>query len=161
MNPTRKLASTRRGLLVLFAWFCLVSSFSFAIPVPSCPARCKCSKNEEGLLKAACADLQWDGAVYPSLRVLELKPSEVRVECDVTERISSLFPQLYSVSLKNCSLAHLPENSFHDLKLLREIDLSHNSFRAIDHSLFAANTKLRRINLRHNPLDLGLSLIHI
>lgn len=155
MNPTRKLASTRRGLLVLFAWFCLVSSFSLAIPVPSCPARCKCRKNEEGLLKATCTDLQWDSAVYASVRVLELKPSEADIECDVTERISSHFPQLYSVSLKNCSLVHIPANSFRNLKVLREIDLSHNSLHAIDHSLFAANTELRRINLRHNPLDLG------
>ncbi|KAK7573465.1 hypothetical protein V9T40_010656 [Parthenolecanium corni] len=156
MNANRDLTSAAPTWLIVFAWLYLVGQLSFATPVPPCPADCECSADRSGLQKATCTDARWKEMAYPNIHVLAMKrSSDEDMECSIPEDISLLFPQLNFISLKNCSLTYVPANSFRHLKWLQEVDLSRNSIRKLSHSLFAANTKLRYVNVEGNPLDLS------
>lgn len=151
MSTNRNSTSATRRRLIILTWLCLVSSFSLATPVPPCPSSCECRLDNSELLQANCTDAQWHGVAFPHIRALLLTPSDIG--CSISQNASLLFPQLESISLRNCSLTTLPSDAFRHFKSLQQVDLSHNSLSHLSPSLFADNTKLRYLNLEHNALQ--------
>ena len=65
---------------------------------------------------------------------------------------SSNLLNLQRLSLHRCNLVDVHEDSFRDLKILVELDLSANNLTKLKPKTFSGNDNLQTIKLKNNPL---------
>ena len=61
-------------------------------------------------------------------------------------------PNLQKIFLRHCQVEKIHQNAFRDLKILIEVDLSHNNLTGLESKTFAGNGRLKKINLSFNSL---------
>ena len=61
-------------------------------------------------------------------------------------------PNLQKISLRQCGIKTIHENAFSGLKILVEVDLSHNNITKLGPKTFSGNNRLKTLNLSHNPI---------
>lgn len=81
-----------------------------------------------------------------------MRAPEDQNECNIPKDVHFILPQLNFIYMMNCSLTHIPVDTFAGLESLEEIDLSNNLMKKLDPSLFVNNPKLSYANLQNNPL---------
>ena len=102
---------------------------------------------------------------FPDLEALKglvsIKAEGVKINSRPLERVLSRFPQLTTISLKNCGLSKWP-NFQQKSTALREIDLSGNGISTLPPSV-GALSELRKLDLSDNnlrSLPLGIKLLN-
>ncbi|KAH8258133.1 hypothetical protein KR038_006441, partial [Drosophila bunnanda] len=134
-------------LLCLVAWTC-ADDWS-----QSCASNCTC-KWTNGKKSAICSSLQLTtipNTLSTELQVLVLNDNHIPYLN--REEFSTLgLLNLQRIYLKKSEVQYIHKESFRNLKILVEIDLSDNKLEMLDKDTFMGNDRLRILYLNGNPL---------
>lgn len=144
---------------ILLALFLLVGSFAMpskAAAFPDwtdCPAVCRC-KWTSGKKSALCPDAgltSLPASLDPDMQVLDLSGNKIpALQSEIFKRAGLL--NLQRVFLRNAGIHEIHADSFRDMRILVEIDLSDNHVRTLEPDTFLGNERLRILILSGNPL---------
>lgn len=153
---------TRRHPLgghILLALFLLVGSFALlsrAAAFPDwtdCPAVCHC-KWTSGKKSALCPDAgltSLPASLDPDMQVLDLSGNKIpALQAEIFKRAGLV--NLQRVFLRNAGIHEIHADSFKDMRILIEIDLSDNHVKILEPNTFLGNERLRILILSGNPL---------
>lgn len=153
---------TRRhplGGRILLALFLLIGSFALlsrAAAFPDwtdCPAVCRC-KWTSGKKSALCPDAgltTLPASLDPDMQVLDLSGNRIpALQAEIFKRAGLV--NLQRVFLRNAGIYEIHAESFKDMRILIEIDLSDNHVTSLEPDTFLGNERLRILILSGNPL---------
>lgn len=153
---------TRRhplGGRILLALFLLIGSFALlsrAAAFPDwtdCPAVCRC-KWTSGKKSALCPDAgltSLPASLDPDMQVLDLSGNKIpALQTEIFKRAGLV--NLQRVFLRNAGIYEIHADSFKDMRILIEIDLSDNHVMSLEPDTFVGNERLRILILSGNPL---------
>ncbi|XP_076231163.1 uncharacterized protein LOC143177211 [Calliopsis andreniformis] len=147
-----------RGHILLALFFLLgtLTLLSRAAAFPDwtdCPAVCRC-KWTSGKKSALCPDAgltSLPASLDPDMQVLDLSGNKIpALQSEVFKRSGLL--NLQRVFLRNAGIHQIHADSFRDMRILVEIDLSDNHVKALEPGTFLGNERLRILILSGNPL---------
>ncbi|XP_014488746.1 PREDICTED: leucine-rich repeat-containing protein 24-like [Dinoponera quadriceps] len=154
---------TRRhplGGRILLALFLLIGSFALlsrAAAFPDwtdCPAVCRC-KWTSGKKSALCPDAgltSLPASLDPDMQVLDLSGNKIpALQAEIFKRAGLV--NLQRVFLRNAGIYEIHADSFKDMRILVEIDLSDNYLTSLEPDTFIGNERLRILILSGNPLS--------
>ncbi|XP_032679157.1 leucine-rich repeat-containing protein 24-like [Odontomachus brunneus] len=154
---------TRRhplGGRILLALFLLIGSFALlsrAAAFPDwtdCPAVCRC-KWTSGKKSALCPDAgltSLPASLDPDMQVLDLSGNKIpALQAEIFKRAGLV--NLQRVFLRNAGIYEIHADSFKDMRILIEIDLSDNHVTSLEPDTFVGNERLRILILSGNPLS--------
>ncbi|XP_076161588.1 uncharacterized protein LOC143143785 [Ptiloglossa arizonensis] len=144
---------------ILLAIFFLLGTFALlsrAAAFPDwtdCPAVCRC-KWTSGKKSALCPDAgltSLPASLDPDMQVLDLSGNKIpALQSEIFKRSGLL--NLQRVFLRNAGIHQIHADSFRDMRILVEIDLSDNHVRSLEPGTFLGNERLRILILSGNPL---------
>ncbi|KAG7206427.1 hypothetical protein KM043_003782 [Ampulex compressa] len=144
---------------ILLALFLTIASFALlsrAAAFPDwtdCPAVCRC-KWTSGKKSALCPDAgltSLPASLDPDMQVLDLSGNRIpALQAETFKRAGLL--NLQRVFLRNAGIHEIHGNSFREMRILVEIDLSDNHVRSLEPETFLGNERLRILVLSGNPL---------
>ncbi|XP_043250594.1 leucine-rich repeat-containing protein 24-like [Colletes gigas] len=144
---------------ILLALFFLLGTFALqsrAAAFPDwtdCPAVCRC-KWTSGKKSALCPDAgltSLPASLDPDMQVLDLSGNKIpALQSEIFKRSGLL--NLQRVFLRNAGIHQIHADSFRDMRILVEIDLSDNHVKALEPGTFLGNERLRILILSGNPL---------
>ncbi|XP_011147450.2 leucine-rich repeat-containing protein 24 [Harpegnathos saltator] len=153
---------TRRhplGGRILLALFLLIGSFALlsrAAAFPDwtdCPAVCRC-KWTSGKKSALCPDAgltSLPASLDPDMQVLDLSGNKIpALQAEIFKRAGLV--NLQRVFLRDAGIHEIHADSFKDMRILIEIDLSDNHVMSLEPDTFVGNERLRILILSGNPL---------
>lgn len=144
---------------ILLALFFLIGSFALlsrAAAFPDwtdCPAVCRC-KWTSGKKSALCPDAgltSLPASLDPDMQVLDLSGNRIPALQSEIFKTAGLL-NLQRVFLRNAGIYEIHADSFRDMRILVEIDLSDNHVRNLEADTFLGNERLRILILSGNPL---------
>ncbi|XP_033175696.1 leucine-rich repeat-containing protein 24 isoform X2 [Bombus impatiens] len=144
---------------ILLALFILLSTFALlskAVAFPDwtdCPATCRC-KWTSGKKSALCYNASLTSLpanLDPDMQVLDLSGNKIpALQSEIFKR--SGLVNLQRVFLRNAGIYKIHADSFRDMRILVEIDLSDNHVEMLEPDTFLGNERLRILILSGNPL---------
>lgn len=118
-----------------------------------CPKTCQC-KWSSGKKTALCKDVgltEIPLELDADMQVLDLSSNSIRnLPEDTFKKVGLL--NLQRVFLRGCGIHNVHKNSFRELKILVELDLSDNLIGSLHPETFQGNERLRVLYLNGNPL---------
>ncbi|XP_076645008.1 uncharacterized protein LOC143354636 [Halictus rubicundus] len=147
-----------RGNLLLSLFFLLgtYALLSRAAAFPDwtdCPAVCRC-KWTSGKKSALCHDAgltSLPASLDPDMQVLDLSGNKIpALQSEIFKRSGLL--NLQKVFLRNAGIRDIHADSFRNMTILVEIDLSDNHVETLEPGTFLGNERLRILILSGNPL---------
>lgn len=145
-----------RILLALFFLLGTLALLSKAAAFPDwtdCPAVCRC-KWTSGKKSALCPDAgltSLPASLDPDMQVLDLSGNKIpALQSEIFKRSGLL--NLQRVFLRNAGIHQIHADSFRDMRILVEIDLSDNHVKVLESGTFLGNERLRILILSGNPL---------
>eukprot|EP00099_Drosophila_melanogaster_P023977 NP_651880.1 kek6, isoform A [Drosophila melanogaster] len=149
----RRRSRTPRTLPVCWILLCLVAWTVADDWSLSCASNCTC-KWTNGKKSAICSSLQLTtipNTLSTELQVLVLNDNHIPYLN--REEFSTLgLLNLQRIYLKKSEVQYIHKESFRNLKILVEIDLSDNKLEMLDKDTFMGNDRLRILYLNGNPL---------
>lgn len=141
------------ALFLLTGCFALLSRASAFPDWTDCPAVCQC-KWTSGKKSALCPDAgltSLPASLDPDMQVLDLSGNKIP---DLQKEIFKLagLVNLQRVFLRRAGIYSIHADSFKDMRILIEIDLSDNHVTALEPNTFLGNERLRILILNGNPL---------
>ncbi|XP_043801469.1 leucine-rich repeat-containing protein 24-like [Apis laboriosa] len=156
MIGTRHHPLRGRILLALFFLLGTLALLSKAAAFPDwtdCPAVCRC-KWTSGKKSALCPDAgltSLPASLDPDMQVLDLSGNKIPgLQSEIFKRSGLL--NLQRVFLRNAGIYKIHPDSFRDMRILVEIDLSDNHVEMLEPDTFLGNERLRILILSGNPL---------
>lgn len=156
MIGTRHHPLRGRILLALFFLLGTLALLSKAAAFPDwtdCPAVCRC-KWTSGKKSALCPDAgltSLPASLDPDMQVLDLSGNKIpALQSEIFKRSGLL--NLQRVFLRNAGIHKIHADSFRDMRILVEIDLSDNHVEMLEPDTFLGNERLRILILSGNPL---------
>lgn len=119
-----------------------------------CPEKCKCVWSN-GKKTAECENANFTeipGTLSRELQVLNLNRNKLRRLPDKAFYNAGIF-NLHKIYLKECGIELVNKNALSGLKVLIEIDMSHNRIHSLHKDLFRDCTRIREIRMTNNPLQ--------
>ncbi|XP_011864975.1 PREDICTED: leucine-rich repeat-containing protein 24 [Vollenhovia emeryi] len=147
------------GGRILLALFLLTGCFALltrAAAFPDwtdCPAVCRC-KWTSGKKSALCPDAgltSLPASLDPDMQVLDLSGNKIPALQAEIFKLAGLV-NLQRVFLRNAGIHSIHADSFKDMRILIEIDLSDNHVKTLEPDTFLGNERLRILILSGNPL---------
>ena len=140
--------------LLLLLGSCALQSRAAAFPDwTDCPAVCRC-KWTLGKKSALCPDAgltSLPASLDPDMQILDLSGNRIpSLQSEVFKRAGLV--NLQRVFLRNAGIHKIHGDTFLDLGILIEVDLSDNYLRTLEPDTFNGNERLRILILSGNPL---------
>ncbi|XP_053985784.1 leucine-rich repeat-containing protein 24-like [Hylaeus volcanicus] len=143
------------SLFFLLGTFALLSRAAAFPDWTDCPAVCRC-KWTSGKKSALCPDAgltSLPASLDPDMQVLDLSGNKIpALQSEIFKRSGLL--NLQRVFLRNAGIHEIHADSFRDMRILVEIDLSDNHVQALEPDTFLGNERLRILILSGNPLGI-------
>lgn len=116
------------------------------------PASCRCTWSS-GKRLADCQKSNMNGLPILSndIQILDMSHNKLTSIQDNAFTIANLI-NLQKLYLKGCRITKIGELAFNNLRILIEVDLSHNEIEFIDPIVFTTNVRLRIVKLNNNRL---------
>ncbi|XP_017893298.1 leucine-rich repeat-containing protein 24-like [Ceratina calcarata] len=141
------------AIFFLLGSFALLSKAAAFPDWTDCPAVCRC-KWTSGKKSALCPDAgltSLPASLDPDMQVLDLSGNKIpALQSEVFKRSGLL--NLQRVFLRNAGIHQIHADSFKDMRILVEIDLSDNHVSSLEPGTFQGNERLRILILSGNPL---------
>lgn len=141
------------ALFLLTGCFALLSRASAFPDWTDCPAVCRC-KWTSGKKSALCPDAgltSLPASLDPDMQVLDLSGNKIpALQTEIFKRVGLV--NLQRVFLRNAGIHSIHADSFKDMRILIEIDLSDNHVMTLEPDTFLGNERLRILILSGNPL---------
>ncbi|KZC08055.1 PREDICTED: leucine-rich repeat-containing protein 24-like [Dufourea novaeangliae] len=141
------------AILFLLGTFALLSRAAAFPDWTDCPAVCRC-KWTSGKKSALCPDAgltSLPASLDPDMQVLDLSGNKIpALQSEIFKRSGLL--NLQRVFLRNAGIHQIHADSFRDMRILVEIDLSDNHVKILEPGTFLGNERLRILILSGNPL---------
>ncbi|XP_076761696.1 uncharacterized protein LOC143429789 [Xylocopa sonorina] len=141
------------ALFFLLGTFALLSRAAAFPDWTDCPAVCRC-KWTSGKKSALCPDAgltSLPASLDPDMQVLDLSGNKIpALQSEIFKRSGLL--NLQRVFLRNAGIHQIHADSFRDMRILVEIDLSDNHVATLEPGTFQGNERLRILILSGNPL---------
>lgn len=118
-----------------------------------CPKSCRCTW-VSGKRTAECKNAGFDSiptGLSSEVQVLDLSSNSISTLTKDAFKSVGLV-NLQRVFLKDCNIELVHPNTFQDLKLMIELDLSENKLTTLEMRSFDSNERLRELKLNGNPL---------
>lgn len=141
------------ALFLLTGCFALLSRAAAFPDWTDCPAVCRC-KWTSGKKSALCPDAgltSLPASLDPDMQVLDLSGNKIPALQSEIFKLAGLV-NLQRVFLRNAGIYSIHADSFKDMRILIEIDLSDNHVTALEPNTFLGNERLRILILSGNPL---------
>ncbi|KAG5318637.1 LRC24 protein, partial [Pseudoatta argentina] len=141
------------ALFLLTGCFALLSRAAAFPDWTDCPAVCRC-KWTSGKKSALCPDAgltSLPASLDPDMQVLDLSGNKIPALKEEIFKLAGLV-NLQRVFLRNAGIYSIHSNSFKDMRILIEIDLSDNHVTVLEPDTFLGNERLRILILSGNPL---------
>ena len=141
------------ALFLLTGCFALLSRAAAFPDWTDCPAVCRC-KWTSGKKSALCPDAgltSLPASLDPDMQVLDLSGNKIPALKEEIFKLAGLV-NLQRVFLRNAGIYSIHANSFKDMRILIEIDLSDNHVMTLEPDTFLGNERLRILILSGNPL---------
>lgn len=141
------------ALFLLTGCFALLSRAAAFPDWTDCPAVCRC-KWTSGKKSALCPDAgltSLPASLDPDMQVLDLSGNKIPALQAEIFKLAGLV-NLQRVFLRNAGIHNIHADSFKDMRILIEIDLSDNHVTALEPDTFLGNERLRILILSGNPL---------
>lgn len=141
------------ALFLLTGCFALLSRAAAFPDWTDCPAVCRC-KWTSGKKSALCPDAgltSLPASLDPDMQVLDLSGNRIpELQAEIFKRAGLV--NLQRVFLRNAGIHSIHADSFKDMRILIEIDLSDNHVTSLEPDTFLGNERLRILILSGNPL---------
>lgn len=141
------------ALFLLTGCFALLSRAAAFPDWTDCPAVCRC-KWTSGKKSALCPDAgltSLPASLDPDMQVLDLSGNKIpELQAEIFKRAGLV--NLQRVFLRNAGIHSIHADSFKDMRILVEIDLSDNHVTSLESDTFLGNERLRILILSGNPL---------
>lgn len=141
------------ALCLLLGSFALPSRAAAFPDWTDCPAVCRC-KWTSGKKSALCPDAgltSLPASLDPDMQVLDLSGNKIpALQVEIFKRAGLV--NLQRVFLRNAGIHEIHADSFKDMRILIEIDLSDNHVTVLEPNTFLGNERLRILILSGNPL---------
>lgn len=141
------------ALFLLTGCFALLSRAAAFPDWTDCPAVCRC-KWTSGKKSALCPDAgltSLPASLDPDMQVLDLSGNKIpALKAEIFKTAGLL--NLQRVFLRNAGIHSIHADSFKDMRILIEIDLSDNHVTVLEPNTFLGNERLRILILSGNPL---------
>ncbi|KAJ8942260.1 hypothetical protein NQ318_008004 [Aromia moschata] len=134
----------------------LMLAVAVALAAPDwtdCPAPCRC-KWSSGKKTALCKEAGFigiPGTLDGDMQVLDLSGNSISKLPKAAFKSVGLI-NLQRIYLKNAGVSEVHRDTFKDLIILVEVDLSHNQITSLHPDTFRGNERLRELYLNGNPL---------
>lgn len=141
------------ALFLLTGCFALLSRAAAFPDWTDCPAVCRC-KWTSGKKSALCPDAgltSLPASLDPDMQVLDLSGNKIPALQSEIFKLAGLV-NLQRVFLRNAGIHKIHADSFKDMRILIEIDLSDNHVTVLEPDTFLGNERLRILILSGNPL---------
>ncbi|XP_077261963.1 leucine-rich repeat and fibronectin type-III domain-containing protein 3 [Temnothorax americanus] len=141
------------ALFLLTGCFALLSRAAAFPDWTDCPAVCRC-KWTSGKKSALCPDAgltSLPASLDPDMQVLDLSGNRIPALQAEIFKLAGLV-NLQRVFLRNAGIHSIHADSFKDMRILIEIDLSDNHVTVLEPNTFLGNERLRVLILSGNPL---------
>ncbi|XP_018395187.1 PREDICTED: leucine-rich repeat-containing protein 24-like [Cyphomyrmex costatus] len=141
------------ALFLLTGCFALLSRAAAFPDWTDCPAVCRC-KWTSGKKSALCPDAgltSLPASLDPDMQVLDLSGNKIPALKEEIFKLAGLV-NLQRVFLRNAGIYSIHADSFKDMRILIEIDLSDNHVTTLEPNTFLGNERLRILILSGNPL---------
>lgn len=141
------------ALFLLTGCFALLSKAAAFPDWTDCPAVCRC-KWTSGKKSALCPDAgltSLPASLDPDMQVLDLSGNKIPALQAAIFKLAGLV-NLQRVFLRNAGIHSIHADSFKDMRILIEIDLSDNHVTTLEPDTFLGNERLRILILSGNPL---------
>lgn len=147
------------ALFLLTGCFALLSRAAAFPDWTDCPAVCRC-KWTSGKKSALCPDAgltSLPASLDPDMQVLDLSGNKIpSLKSEIFKRAGLV--NLQRVFLRNAGIHKIHADSFKDMRILIEIDLSDNHVITLEPNTFLGNERLRILILSGNPLGILSSM---
>jgi len=147
------------ALFLLTGCFALLSRAAAFPDWTDCPAVCRC-KWTSGKKSALCPDAgltSLPASLDPDMQVLDLSGNRIpALQAEIFKRAGLV--NLQRVFLRNAGIHDIHADSFKDMRILIEIDLSDNHVTSLEPNTFLGNERLRILILSGNPLGILSSM---
>jgi len=143
------------ALFLLTGCFALLSRAAAFPDWTDCPAVCRC-KWTSGKKSALCPDAgltSLPAFLDPDMQVLDLSGNKIPALQAEIFKLAGLV-NLQRVFLRNAGINNISADSFKDMRILVEIDLSDNHVTVLEPDTFLGNERLRILILSGNPLGI-------
>lgn len=147
------------ALFLLMGCFALLSRARAFPDWTDCPAVCRC-KWTSGKKSALCPDAGLTSlppSLDPDMQLLDLSGNKIPELKEETFSKAGLV-NLQRVFLRNAGIHKIHPDSFKDMRILIEIDLSDNHVTSLEPDTFLGNERLRVLILSGNPLGVLVNL---
>ncbi|XP_066590239.1 leucine-rich repeat-containing protein 24-like [Prorops nasuta] len=141
------------ALFLLLAGYVLLSKAAAFPDWTDCPAVCQCkwTSGKKTALCPAAGLTSLPASLDPDMQVLDLSGNKIpALQSEIFKRAGLL--NLQRVFLRNAGIHEIHANSFTDMRILVEIDLSDNHVTSLEPNTFLGNERLRILILSGNPL---------